>query len=618
MGQDLQGVWTGTDLDLHINILELKTVLIALKHFQKLIVGKVVLILSDNSSTVSYIAKQGGTKVWLMYLLAWQIFALTRRLEVTLQVRHIPGCLNVIADRLSRKGQIQQTEWSLNPLVFKQICQARSTPNLDLFATHENAKLPVYVSPVPDPQAWAVDAMSISWKGMDAYAYPPNKIVNISSDKSNGSTMPTAIGGSSVASTKLVPPSNSIVNRSTSGIAKNKESAKAAKKSGVRSKSGDAKLASLDDRYLNLVKKGFSQSLAQRISAPQRPSTRKNYDARVRLFLGWCEDNEVDGRKPSIMDIAEFFEYRFVTKGKAPGTIQGYKTAVTDHYSKEIVDIGGSEELSRILRSYYKERPPVLNKLIPWDLGLVLQVLRGAPFEPLGAASLKHLTFKTIFLIALASGKRRSELHALSHESVRRLKRKGPQVEAFAIKTIPGFLPKNLGEIDTLLADREIVIPSLSDYVGADLKEDRLNCPVRALKFYLDKTSHFREGKKLLFISYEPNWNKDICSQTVSSYLKTVVTDCYKFYNKNRKVYEAEQILKGNVKAHQVRATSASWAAYGGVSMRQIMDACFWKSNNTFTSFYFKDHWVQQNGVFSIGPVVAAGAVVDGKKNKNS
>lgn len=42
-------------------------------------------------------------------------------------------------------------------------------PYLDLFATCLN-KLPVYVSPVPDPLA-QVDALSMNWEGI--FAYPP-------------------------------------------------------------------------------------------------------------------------------------------------------------------------------------------------------------------------------------------------------------------------------------------------------------------------------------------------------------------------------------------------------------------------------------------------------------
>ena len=81
--------------------------------------------------------------------------------HITLKARHIPQCLNVTAD-LSRSNQVQSTEWSLHPQVFKQICQKWFTPHIDLFATHLNHKLPLYVSPVPHPNAWDIDALNIT------------------------------------------------------------------------------------------------------------------------------------------------------------------------------------------------------------------------------------------------------------------------------------------------------------------------------------------------------------------------------------------------------------------------------------------------------------------------
>ena len=55
--------------------------------------------------------------------------------QVTLKARHIPGRLNMIADKLSRLGQTIQTEWSLHPEVFKAICSRWHQPQVDLFAT---------------------------------------------------------------------------------------------------------------------------------------------------------------------------------------------------------------------------------------------------------------------------------------------------------------------------------------------------------------------------------------------------------------------------------------------------------------------------------------------------
>ena len=53
------------------------------------------------------------------------------------------------------------------------------------------------------------------------------------------------------------------------------------------------------------------------------------------------------------------------------------------------------------------------------NLSLVLHQLAKAPFEPIKGSSLKHLTFKTVFLLALGSGKCRSEIHAWQNRNIR-------------------------------------------------------------------------------------------------------------------------------------------------------------------------------------------------------
>ena len=50
------------------------------------------------------------------------------------------------------------------------------TPHVDLFATHLNHKLPLYISPVPDTKAWDIDSLNINWTGLTAYAYPPTAL----------------------------------------------------------------------------------------------------------------------------------------------------------------------------------------------------------------------------------------------------------------------------------------------------------------------------------------------------------------------------------------------------------------------------------------------------------
>ena len=126
--------------------------ILALKEFRTLVCNKTVLIATDNTTVVAYINKEGGMKSGSLCALLWRILSWCTRQQVTLRARHIPGRLNVIAEKLSRLGQTIQTEWSLHPAVFQAVCARWHQPKVDLFATRFNNKLPQFVSPVPDPQ----------------------------------------------------------------------------------------------------------------------------------------------------------------------------------------------------------------------------------------------------------------------------------------------------------------------------------------------------------------------------------------------------------------------------------------------------------------------------------
>ena len=104
-----RGTWSIPESKLHINHLELKAVFLALKEFQDLCSNNIVLVATDNTTVVAYI-KEGGMKLGSLCALLGRILSWCTRKQVTLKARHIPGRLNVIADKLSRLGQTIQTE----------------------------------------------------------------------------------------------------------------------------------------------------------------------------------------------------------------------------------------------------------------------------------------------------------------------------------------------------------------------------------------------------------------------------------------------------------------------------------------------------------------------------
>ena len=184
-----KGLWSDQEKRLHINVLELKAVSLALRSFKDQCQNQTVLVATDNSTVVAYINKQRGTHSAEMWALLWKIMTWCHQYHITLKARHIPGCLNLMADLLSRSNQVQSTEWSLHPHVFKQICQKWVTPHVNLFATHLNHKLPLYVSPVPDPNAWDIYALNLNWTGLTAYAYPPDGSPSQGDPKKSGNAI---------------------------------------------------------------------------------------------------------------------------------------------------------------------------------------------------------------------------------------------------------------------------------------------------------------------------------------------------------------------------------------------------------------------------------------------
>ena len=70
--------------------------------------------------------------------------------------------------------------------------------------------------------------------------------------------------------------------------------------------------------------------------------------------------------------------------------------------------------LHDLWRSFQVEAPVRGVHPPAWDLIKVLDFLRSSVFKPLTNASLRDLTRKTLFLVALATAKRVGELQALS------------------------------------------------------------------------------------------------------------------------------------------------------------------------------------------------------------
>ena len=177
LGDDhLSGLWNRDCSSYSINHRELLAVLYSVQGLLHLLHGRSVSLYVDNTTALSYICKQGGTHSPALNAVAQAILRLCGSHQIRLLPQFIPGRLNVLADSLSHRSQVLGSEWTLCRQAFREVLHCWPA-TVSLFATNLNHRLPIYFSPMPDPQSAGTDAMLQSWDGFQAYAFPPSRLL---------------------------------------------------------------------------------------------------------------------------------------------------------------------------------------------------------------------------------------------------------------------------------------------------------------------------------------------------------------------------------------------------------------------------------------------------------
>ena len=102
------------------------------------------------------------------------------------------------------------------------------------------------------------------------------------------------------------------------------------------------------------------------------------------------------------------------------------------------------------------------------------------------------------------------------------------QWKKVALFTSSDFIAKNQLPREGSHTVSPVIIPTLTAIIDRPFKEDRTLCPVRALRYYLDRTKDLRGSRSLLFISFKKGHTSDIRPATLSSWLIQTILLCYK------------------------------------------------------------------------------------------
>ncbi len=563
-GQAASGLWTGPRLLWHINCLELWAVHLALRQFRPLLLGKHVLVRTDNTAAVSYINRLGGIRSHRMsqlrHLLLW-----SHTQFKSLRAVHIPGQLNRAADALSRQLTFPG-EWRLHPETDlesirgssgRPVCLPRVLP------------LPAVLLPDRGPPRHRRTGTQLA-SGLTQVCVSPSEPTRTDIVQAQGGRGAGPAGCAPLAHPDLV--SRTHFPRDSTSLAHSSEEGPPF--SGARhhmapaSRSMEPPCVAPGRDAADLT--GLPPAVVETIIQARAPSTRQTYALKWSLFATWCSSRREDPRRCTIGVVLSFLQER-LERRLSPSTLKVYVAAIAAHH--DAVDgrsLGKHDLIVRFLKGARRmnpSRPP----LVPsWDLSIVLAGLQRGPFEPLDSVELKFLSLKTALLTALTSIKRVGDLQAFSVSEECLVF--GPVYSHVVLRPRPGYVPK---VPTTPFRDQVVNLQALpSEEADPALA---LLCPVRALRIYVTRTRSIRSSEQLFVCHGGQQKGKAVSKQRLAHWIVEAVALAYQS--------QGEPCPLG-VRAHSTRSVASSHALAHGASLADICRAAGWATPNTFARFY--------------------------------
>ena len=347
---------------------------------------------------------------------------------------------------------------------------------------------------------------------------------------------------------------------------------------------------------------GYSEAVLGKLASAKATSTQVQYKSMWALFEGWAKRQKPKPyvpTAPTLLMLTEFLTYLFQERKVSVGTIANYRSAVA-FYWKRLCGYSVPVDdpiLKDLLRGFQRERPTNKKRSVKWDLRLVLDYFKSGRFKTWSDVSDKDLTLKTVFLLALASGKRRGELHALTREGVQEVHGEKP---GRSLKPREDFLSKTHLKTAGLGALKTVFIPTLT----SEEDSGNLLCPVTCLDVYLARSDRWRSPEqKQLFIPWNHGYNKDLKPRSISNYLKAAILLAYNDVSNDDDLISSLQVVP-----HTVRHVATSMKAWKHFALDEVLAAGGWTSPNTFISFYLHDFSRDTlTGLCSLGGFIAAG-----------
>ena len=503
-----QGQWSASQRSCHINVLEMQAVIYAVRDFLPHLRYRVVRLMCDNAVTVAYIKNEGGTRSYTLMQMTIRLLKWCDSKAITLVPVHLPGVRNIQADSLSRVGQTLTMEWTIAMESLRPVFAKWGEPQIDMFATFANRRLVKFVSPYPDPRAEWTDAMSMPWdkeRGL-LYAFPPFKMVpQVLQKIAQSPGVQVILIAQLQPAASWFPELMDLSRRRPDSAVRRRSRPADTRRVHGRGRDRDSSLPAVKSSHVEtlraiLTAKGHSREAASMMSRCLQESSQQVYESHWSRFVAFCRRKRWHVFRVRSHHFSTYMMHLFRDR-LLPSTIISHRTSVASVLRHRVYDPAANPHIKLLVRAFRLERP-VQRRIMPkWDLHLVLLSLLRPSFtssEEDGESSddvipLKWRTLKCVFLLALASARRRSYRHALSIAPGRCVFARGNTQSQIVVSLLaePGFLAKN--QLPTQ-APEWITVPGIAHLNQTE--PERMLCPVRQLKLYIRDSERIRGGRQ--------------------------------------------------------------------------------------------------------------------------
>ena len=409
----LGGHWTPEETSNHINYLEMLAVLFSLKAFHKELSGKHVLVRIDNMTAVSDLGKMGTSHSKKRNDLTRTLWEWCLDNNMWLTTSHIPGKENTLADEESRKSR-KETERTLDRGIFQEAVKHLDVePQIDLFASRLNYQLRLFVAYQPDPEPFAINAFSISWKPYIFYAFPPFSIIpkvlqKIQAEEATGLLVvpcwPTQPWWPSVMRLLVQKPLVLPKKRHTLFLPQQPDL--------VHPLHQKLTLLICHLSGNHLQTRGLLESATSLILQSWRKGTKQQYKPFIAKWEQYCSQRQISPFSTTIEPGINFLAKLYQT-GIGYSALNKARCALsTVCFTSEHYTFGQHPLVCRFIKGIFECRPSLPRYQESWDVTVVLAYL--AKLGPPEKLNLKNLTLKVFIMMALLSGQRHQTLHTLA------------------------------------------------------------------------------------------------------------------------------------------------------------------------------------------------------------